>query len=69
MPAMQTPSNAMVTPENNEMVKAKIASEVQRALTADAGPAMAGYCPVTLDENGEWTQGRKQFAVRHRGRV
>lgn len=67
--ATQPQTKPMATPENNELVKAKIASEVQRALTTDAGPAMAGYCPVTLDENGEWTQGLKQYAVRHRGRV
>ena len=30
---------------------------------------LEGYCPVTLAEKGQWTEGRAQWGVRHRGRT
>ena len=30
---------------------------------------LEGYCPVTLAEKGEWTEGRAQWGARHRGRT
>jgi protein disulfide-isomerase len=43
--------------------------EVQTATAPESGPAMRGYCPVSLDEKGVWMIGDARFAVRHRGRV
>ena len=30
---------------------------------------LEGYCPVTLAEKGQWTEGRAQWGARHRGRT
>jgi hypothetical protein len=32
-------------------------------------PAIDGFCPVALKQQGAWVKGQSQFAVRHRGRV
>ena len=30
---------------------------------------LEGYCPVTLADKGQWTEGRAQWGARHRGRT
>jgi len=30
---------------------------------------LEGYCPVTLIDRGQWTEGRPQWGARHRGRT
>ncbi|MCA9132517.1 MAG: thioredoxin family protein [Planctomycetales bacterium] len=32
-------------------------------------PAIEGYCPVALKNEGVWKKGQSQFAVKHRGRI
>ncbi|RMF44437.1 MAG: DUF255 domain-containing protein [Planctomycetota bacterium] len=42
-------------------------AEVDRASTDH--PSLGGFCPVTLAQAGQWAEGKRQFAVRHRGKV
>jgi thiol-disulfide isomerase/thioredoxin/YHS domain-containing protein len=46
----------------------------QPPTVASVGPAgspfvFEGFCPVSLTERGEWTAGRKEYGLRHRGRT
>lgn len=32
-------------------------------------PSLSGYCPIGLFVDGQWIEGKPEFAVRHRGRI
>lgn len=39
------------------------------ALQEKLQPALRGYCPVTLKQQGSWIKGKPEHAVRHRGKL
>ncbi len=62
-------NNYATTVQQSPQARLVIDEEVRAAIARDNGPAMSGYCPVALDERGEWTVGNPRIPVRHRGRV
>ena len=41
---------------------------VETAVDLPASPALEGYCPVALKNDGKWVEGKQTFTVKHRGK-
>lgn len=37
--------------------------------TNQFAPALEGYCPVALQQGGNWVEGKRELAVKHRGKI
>jgi YHS domain-containing protein len=84
-PEIPKPSaGAIATPPTMPPARPLAPGAVPAAMATAATPAPAtespdtygsmplgleGYCPVTLAEKGQWTEGRAQWGARHRGRT
>lgn len=84
-PEIPKPSaGAIVTPPTMPPARPLAPGAVPAAMATAATPApttespdaygsmplgLEGYCPVTLAEKGQWTEGRAQWGARHRGRT
>ncbi len=62
----QLPNASTTTPA--QLTSTPLKSEASTQPQASV-PALNGFCPVTLFSEGQWIEGKPQFAVRHRGRI